>query len=56
MVQQITCYSVYHMNYTALLFQHTVKPPYPSTYLVIVPQNQWHFVDLTGDIALKYHL
>ena len=55
-LQQIICYAVNHRNYTALLFQHSVKPPHPSTYLVSVPQNQWHFVDLEGDVVLKYHL
>lgn len=43
------------MNDTALLSQHSNKPAWPSTYLVDVPQSQRHFVDLEGDIALKYH-
>lgn len=36
--------------------QHSVRDTQPSTYRVVVPQNQGYLVDLTGDIALEHHL
>lgn len=34
----------------------SVKDTQPSTYPVVVPQNQGYLVDLTGDVALEHHL
>jgi hypothetical protein len=39
-------------------FSHILeKSTYPSkhTHFIIVPQNQWNFIDFTGSIVLEYN-
>lgn len=44
------------MHCATLLSQHSFKAAQPSTYPVVVPQNQGYLVDLAGDVALEHHL